>query len=176
MKLIFVHGPPAVGKLTIARELSTMSGLPLFHNHLVVDIVGLLYEFGTPPFIELREELWLDVFEKAATSGTSLIFTFNPEATVSDGFVDDVRRVVERDHGGEVVFVALDCPEQELEQRMDSPSREEHGKLRSRKLYRELRDQGAFAYRALPPPQVRIDTGTCTAEDAARRIFETLKL
>jgi tRNA uridine 5-carbamoylmethylation protein Kti12 len=32
MKLIFLYGPPAVGKLTVAQELVTLTGYKLFHN------------------------------------------------------------------------------------------------------------------------------------------------
>jgi cytidylate kinase len=39
MKLLFLYGPAASGKLTIARELTTLTGFALFHNHLVVDAV-----------------------------------------------------------------------------------------------------------------------------------------
>ena len=65
MKFIFLHGPPAVGKLTIARELATLTGWRLFHNHLTVDLVLSVYDFGTPGFIALREQIWLAVIRRA---------------------------------------------------------------------------------------------------------------
>ena len=37
--LVFLHGPAAAGKLTTARELSGRLGFPVFHNHLVVDLL-----------------------------------------------------------------------------------------------------------------------------------------
>ena len=37
MKLVFIWGPAASGKLTIARVLAAQTGITLFHNHLVVD-------------------------------------------------------------------------------------------------------------------------------------------
>jgi len=40
MKLVFIYGPPASGKLTVARELATLTGYRLFHNHLIVDAVA----------------------------------------------------------------------------------------------------------------------------------------
>jgi hypothetical protein len=39
MKLTFIYGLPATGKLTIAVELAAMTGYKLFHNHLVVDLL-----------------------------------------------------------------------------------------------------------------------------------------
>jgi adenylate kinase family enzyme len=43
MKLIFIYGPPASGKLTIAEILSERTGIPLFHNHLSRDLVKDIY-------------------------------------------------------------------------------------------------------------------------------------
>ncbi len=65
MKLIFLHGMPGVGKLTVATELAKLTGFKLFHNHLTVDLVTSLFEFGSQPFIELRERIWLDTFAQA---------------------------------------------------------------------------------------------------------------
>src|ERR1044071_3119830 len=76
MRLIFIHGPPAVGKLTVARELAELTGLPLFHNHLAVDVLTPVFEFGSPSFVKRRELIWLSVFQEAAKNDVSLIFTF----------------------------------------------------------------------------------------------------
>ena len=32
MKLVFIYGLPGVGKLTVAKELSIITGYKLFHN------------------------------------------------------------------------------------------------------------------------------------------------
>ena len=87
MHLIFIHGPAASGKLTVARELAKLTGLPLFHNHLVVDAVAALFPFGSAPFVRLREETWLAAFREAAEADHSLIFTFAPERTVRPEFI-----------------------------------------------------------------------------------------
>ena len=60
MKLVFLYGPPAVGKLTVGRELASRCGFPLFHNHLVVDALTPVFEFGSDAFVDLRERWWLD--------------------------------------------------------------------------------------------------------------------
>lgn len=48
MRVVFIHGPAAAGKYTIANELSKISGIPLFHNHLTVDLAKTLHDFDTP--------------------------------------------------------------------------------------------------------------------------------
>ena len=45
MWLVFLHGPPGSGKLTVGRELQSITGFRLFHNHLVVDLLESLFEF-----------------------------------------------------------------------------------------------------------------------------------
>ncbi len=66
MNLIFIHGSPAVGKLTVARELAKLTGFRLFHNHLTVDLVSSIFDFGSEPFVLLREQIWLAAFAEAA--------------------------------------------------------------------------------------------------------------
>jgi shikimate kinase len=62
LRLIFLHGLPGVGKLTVARELAQLTDYKLFHNHLAVDLVESVFEFGDRPFVELREMIWLTMF------------------------------------------------------------------------------------------------------------------
>jgi shikimate kinase len=172
MNLIFLHGPAASGKLTIGRELSRLTGYRLFHNHLVVDAVSAVFEFGSDPFVRLREEMWLAVFREAARRDVSLVFTFAPERTVRETFVEEAVAAVESG-GGRVLFVELACTEEELERRLEDGSRAAFGKLRSRSLFRELLATGAFDYPALPA-ELTIDTGRLTPAEAAALIRERL--
>lgn len=174
MKVVFIHGPAAVGKLTVANELADLTGFSLFHNHLVVDLVGSLFEFGSPPFVELRELLWLETFRVAAAADTSLIFTFNPEATVRPEFVERAAEVI-GSAGGRTDYVELYCSEAELERRIESPTRAQFGKLNSRARYRELRDTDAFAFPPLRAPIASIDTGTHSSREAALAIVAALE-
>jgi len=149
MKLVFVHGKPAVGKLTVARELAALSGYRLFHNHLTVDLVGAVFAFGSKAFIHLREEIWLATFREAALHDTSLIFTFAPEATVPATFVPKTIALVEA-LGGQVVFVELTCAESELERRLVDPARRAFTKLDSVEVFRQLKSGGAFDFPTIP--------------------------
>ena len=50
MNLVFIYGPPGVGKLTVAKELAGLTGYKLFHNHLSIDWVLPVFDFGSDPF------------------------------------------------------------------------------------------------------------------------------
>ncbi|WP_225781410.1 AAA family ATPase [Xenophilus sp. Marseille-Q4582] len=175
MKLVFIHGPVASGKLTVARELGRMTGYAVFHNHLVVDAVAAVFPFGSEPFVRLREKIWLDMMSEAALAGRSLIFTFAPESTVTEGFPARVAQSVGR-AGGMTHFVKLTVPAAEQEKRLTAPSRSEFGKLQSVDLLRELRSMFEAAERAMPVGDVEIDTSTHAPADAARAIVKALGL
>ncbi|HEV2913629.1 MAG TPA: AAA family ATPase [Pyrinomonadaceae bacterium] len=175
MKLIFLHGLPGVGKLTVARELAALTGFRVFHNHLTVDLVASVFEFGSQPFIELRELIWLAVLSRAAEARLAgLIFTFAFDRTVQSSFIENVRNIVEKQ--GEVLFVELKCSPEELERRIAQPSRRGSGKLSSVEQFRELREDGAFVDPGIPPDRVSVDTTEVSASDAARIIVDRLGL
>lgn len=176
MKLIFLHGLPGVGKLTVAREVAEMTGFRVFHNHLAVDLVESLFEFGSPPFVELRETIWLATFSQAVEAGLGgLIFTFAHDRTVREGFIGSVRKVVEAT-GGEVLFVELKCSPEELERRIAHPSRRSFGKLASVEQFRDLSEADAFARPDVPTDRLILDTTGVSAPDAARLIVNELGL
>ena len=175
MFVAFIHGPPASGKLTVAKKLHELTGLPLFHNHLAVDAALSLFEFGSEPFVRLRERIWLDTFHEAARAGCSFIFTFNPEATVRPAFIDAARRIVE-DAGGTIHFIELTCPRAEIERRLGDDSRTHFKKLQSVDVFRELVSSGAFEFPPLPDPALTIATDGVAPEEAARLILERLSV
>jgi hypothetical protein len=169
MDLVFIYGPPAAGKLTIARELGQRTGFAVFHNHATVDLLLEIFPFGSPAFVRLREEIWLEVVGEAAATRVGLIFTFNPERTVRLEFVPRlIRRVESAD--GRIHFVELVCPPAEIERRIENPSRAKFRKLRSIGLYRSLEEAGALTLPGLPPGGLAIDTVRSSPSESADAI------
>jgi hypothetical protein len=176
MRLIFIYGMPAAGKLTVARELALITGYQVFHNHLVVDMVQSVFEFGSKPFVELREQVWLSVFRQAAENQLpGLIFTFAPEGTVRPQFISDTVKTV-AEGSGSVDFVELTCPVEELKRRIPDASRLQFRKLSSVALFDQLQEGGVFDPFAMPEPRLSIDTSTCTPARAALEIARSLEL
>ena len=121
MQVIFIHGPAASGKHTIGSQLSRLTGLPLFHNHLAVDAATSLFNFGTQGFRNVRAAVWRSAFQEAAIAGRSFIFTFHPEATVDPGLITELVQSIES-VGGKVLFVELSCPPEVILKRLANPA------------------------------------------------------
>jgi adenylate kinase len=176
VKLIFLHGLPGVGKLTVARELAKLTGFRIFHNHLAVDLVESVFEFGSSPFVELREKIWLEVFSRAVAANLdALIFTFAFDSSVRESFIENTREVIESS-GGDVLYVELRCSTEELERRIEHPSRQGFGKLSSVERFRELKEAGAFVDPGIPTERLVVDTTELSASDAASLIVGQLGL
>ena len=170
MKLLFIYGRPAVGKLTVAREVAALTGGRLFHNHLAVNLALSVFAFGSPGFVEVREQVWMAVFRRALRDRVPLlIFTFNPEDSVPQRFIDALFAEVAA-AGGEVIPVELTASEAAIEARIESASRRQEGKLLDVKTYRELRRRGALATPVIAAPRLTLDTGALTPAQSARRI------
>jgi hypothetical protein len=175
MKLIVLYGRPAVGKLAVARELAALTGGRLFHNHLAVNLALSVFDFGTPAFVEVRERTWLTVFRRAIADGVPLlIFTFNPENSVPQKFIDDLFAEVAA-ACGEVIPIELTASEATIEARLGSESRKRDAKTLDVGTYRQLLAKGAFDTPIIRETRLSLDTGEMEAADAAGRIAAVLR-
>lgn len=77
MKLVIIFGPHAVGKMTVGQELSKITGLKLFHNHMTIDIVSDLFENMPDERGRLTGLFRKEIFEAYSKSVEyGMIFTF----------------------------------------------------------------------------------------------------
>jgi hypothetical protein len=175
--LVYLYGPPAAGKLTIAERLAERTGWRLFHNHLTVNAIAPVFEFASPAFTEVLHRLRLDVFATAARSGVGLIFTNNSAWSGQDArarfvtFADGAARIV-AENGGTTQFVQITAPAAVLESRVADASRRAHGKLLDVRRLRELLASHDAA--PLHPDDMIVDSDDVTPEAAADRIAAEL--
>lgn len=168
--LLYLYGPPASGKLTVATGLAELTGFSLFHNHLSVDAVSCVLPFGSEPFTEVLHGLRLDMFQTAARSGISLIFTNNSAWSGPDArsrfaaFATAAERLVQAE-GGRTVFVKLTAPLAVLEERVGQESRRRLGKLTDTARLRVV--VTGLDQSKLHPDDLEIDTSVASAEEAA---------
>lgn len=128
MHLVVLFGPPAVGKMTVGREVARLTPYKLFHNHVTIEPLLPIFAFGSPPFETLRAELRRRIMEEAVAHDLpGLVFTFvwpldEPAATAHvEGVIAPVV-----DAGQPVDFVELWSSQETRLGREGTPLRLEH--------------------------------------------------
>lgn len=175
MKLIFIYGAPAVGKLTVSQELSKQTGFKVFHNHLSIDCIKPVFDFGTPSFARLIELIRVETIAEAALQNVDLIYTFCYAKNFDEPHVEKIIQAVES-NGGEIYFVLLTCDRAENEKRVFAESRKKFGKANNLNILNEIFDKYDLSS---PVPQretLLIDNTYLAPENAAKKIIEHFHL
>ena len=173
MKLIFLYGPPASGKYTIAKALAQKTGYKLFHNHLTVDLAKGVFDFGTKPFWELVHKIRLDIFETAVKENIpGMIFTYVYQKDSDDDYF--VRQVLEKveSNGGEIVFIQIYCERQELLKRVKEQSRKQFQKVKTEKGLLEMLNHGDLFSPISFVQNHKIDNTNLTVDQAVTKTLE----
>jgi len=169
MKLVVIYGPPAIGKFSVAKKLSEMTGYRLFHNHASLDFVSTLFEFGTPKFNHLVMKYRMEMLEEAAKSEINAIFTsawvkgYNPKV------INDLKSIIAK-HGGEICFVYLYADRKELLKRAEGKSRRLYGKIKGKDQLAEFIKGRRFDRRAPISGSFTIDNTHVKPKKAAEMI------
>ena len=191
MDMLVIFGPPAVGKMTVGREVARLTGYKLFHNHMTVEPVLELFEFGSPPFGRLVSEFRTRVIEEAAESDLpGLVFTFvwaldDPgDKKLVDGYVEIVES-----RGGTVRYVELYASQVERLARNATPDRLDakrskrdveasNGWLRDADEQRLLNTTSDHELKSLVGgrPHVKLDNTDLSPQETAARIVAALDL
>lgn len=174
MNLIFIYGPPAVGKLTVANELEKLTGYKNFHGHRSLDAVHDIFEFGNKSAVEIVKKFRESVLEGAAVEGLpGLIFTYVYHA--GDPWIQHMVERIEH-HGGRICFVQLTAPEEILIQRLTFPSRMKNSKLKDPDVFRKLLIDYNLTAKIDQPNNLTIDTTKTSPAESAEKIVEYFHL
>jgi shikimate kinase len=175
VKLVFLYGPPAVGKYTIAKALATDLGWPLFHNHIVIDCVNALIQRGEDGFLDACADVRIALTSRALANGKSLVSTFVYATGTDDAFVERIRATVHA-VGGRFCAVRLHCSVESLIQRCAAPHRAPMGKIATvESLHSVLDRYDCFS----PIPNVEslvVATDVLSATESAQHIRTHFRL
>src|SRR6187399_2745274 len=131
MKLLFLHGAPAVGKLTVAKALLEAVPGRLFDNHAAIDVARTVFDFGAPGFWELVLKVRCSVLEAAAAQSTPLVVMTSCYADPDDLPAFNQFEAIVQQSGGQLLPVFLRCSKDEAVRRVGNPDRAQRKKMTS---------------------------------------------
>jgi hypothetical protein len=174
-KLLFLHGAPAAGKLTIAQALLRLCPGRLFDNHAALDFAKTIFDFGAPGFWPLVHNVRLQAIEQAARHRIPLLVYTSCYSDPEDRpFVEAVEGILGQ-YQGELLPVYLQCPKALLQQRVGNADRIERQKVTSV----EGLEQCLTQWNLVPLPRSNcliVDSGKLGPEGAARQICDHFDL
>ena len=128
MKFVVIFGPHAVGKMTVGQELSKLTGLKLFHNHMTIDLVANFFDYFTPQGNRLVHLFRQEIFEEVSKSDLyGMIFTYMWAFDLQSDwdYIDNVCNLFES-RGSEIYFVELEADYDVRIERNKTPNRLEN--------------------------------------------------
>jgi hypothetical protein len=123
--LLFVVGPPAVGKMTVGQAITERTGLRLLHNHISIELALRYFDYGTPAFNRIDAEIRRRIIEEVAASDLpGLVFTFAWAFNLpADQAAVDEYAMPFRERGARVLFAELEATQAERLKRNECVSR-----------------------------------------------------
>ncbi len=125
MKLVFILGDAAVGKMTVGQELMKKTGLRLFHNHMTIEpVIEIFGRYDGKTIAEMRDLIFRNF---AASDNYGMIFTMMMDFDLPSEweYLDHIRKIFEP-YGTEFYYVELIAPQDVRLKRNVSGNRLKH--------------------------------------------------
>lgn len=183
MKLVFLIGDAAVGKMTVGQELMKITDLRLFHNHMTIEpAIEIFGYFHNNSIYRMREVIFE---EYAASNNYGLIFTYMWAFDQKSDwdYVEHVTNIF-RKNGSDVYYVELVAPQEIRLQRNITENRLKNKASKqniensnqrlidSDKKYRCISNEDEIPF----DNYIKIDNSTLSAELVANMIKEQFNL
>lgn len=170
---LFIYGPPASGKRSVAEVLAESYGFKLLDNHLTRNVAQRLFAISTPEFFQLVERLRIELLAAAARAGVDVVAT---TAFVHPADRPHIERLVQASQSGnaQVAFVQLRPRKSVLEQRVTDPSRAANLKITDVGLLRADLERYDFMT-PIHTGDLSIDNSQLTPDEVARIVVAALE-
>lgn len=175
MRLIYLHGPPAVGKLTVAKHLVALTGARLFDNHVAIDFARSVLDFEQDGFWKLVTRARLLALEASAQEDVSLVVMTSCYSDPEDrGTLEAYEETLNR-FNAKILPVFLHCSEEEMQRRVANQERKERRKIS------DVQELARFVSETIctPIPRgncLRLSTENVSPADTAEKIVMHFRL
>ncbi len=183
MKLVFLIGNGAVGKMTVGQELMKLTGLRLFHNHMTIEPVIEVFGYYNGTVVSKMRQIIFEEFAKSDNYG--MIFTYMWAFDQQSDW-DSVERVTNifKEQGAEVYYVELVASQEvrlkrnETENRLKNKASKRDLEASRERILRQDEKYRLESYDGEVPYEnyIKIDNTNLSPEEVARMIQERFSL
>lgn len=185
MKLLFLIGNAAVGKMTVGQELMKITNLRLFHNHMTIEPVIEIFGYYDSNVINRLRDVVFEEF--SASDNYGMIFTYMWAFDLQSDwdYVEHVKNIFRKNNDeAEFYYVELVSSKEIRQQRNVSENRLKNKASKNdiaasnRRLldddekYRLESRDGEICF----DKYIKIDNSNLSPQDAAKQIKEYFKL
>lgn len=183
MKLVFIIGDAAVGKMTVGQELMIITDLRLFHNHMTIEaVIEVFGRYDGKAISELR-----DVFFRnyAASGNYGMIFTYMMDFDLPSEweYLEHVKGIF-GPYGTTFYYVELIAPQEIRLRRNVSENRLKHKaskrdqEISNQRLINDDLNHRCVSYEGEIPfdNYLRVDNSDKEPDEVARLIKNTFDL
>lgn len=125
MKLVYIIGNTAVGKMTVGQELMKLTGLRLFHNHMTIEPVIEVFGYRDSKTVHRLREVIFEEFAQSDNEGLIFTFVWAFDRQEDWDYVAHVTGIFEK-HGAQVYYAELVAPQEVRLQRNETENRLKH--------------------------------------------------
>lgn len=172
---MFIHGIPAVGKLTVAKQIENSIASKLFDNHVAIDTALSIFEVGEPGFWDLVQNIRTSVLTAALEQNIQIVIMTYCYADPEDKIAIDQFEDIYKSYGGEILPVYLYCSEQEAMKRIGNIDRAKRKKISTKNGLQNFLSENNITW--LPQKNcLKLTTENITAKETAEIIIQHFKL
>ncbi len=183
MKLLFLLGDAAVGKMTVGQELMKITGLRLFHNHMTIEpVIEIFGRYDGKTIFEMRDIIFKNF---AASENDGMIFTYMMDFDMPSEweYLEHVRKIFEP-YGTTFYYVELIAPQEVRlkrnvsENRLKNKASKRDTESSNKRLINDDRNHRCVSREGEIPfdNYLRIENSTIRPEDAAGIIKDAFGL
>ena len=183
MKLVFILGNAAVGKMTVGQALMKITDLRLFHNHMTIEpVMEIFGTYDSKTINELRELIFTNF---AASDNYGMIFTlmmaFDQKSDWD--YLEHIKSIF-TPYGTEFYYVELIASQEirlkrnETENRLKNKPSKRDLSVSNQRLIDDDRKYRCVSFEGEIPFEnyLRIDNSDKSPDEAAMLIKETFRL
>ena len=179
MKLLFIFGNAAVGKMTVGQELMKITGLRLFHNHMAIELTIEILGYYDACMVKRLRGIVFEEYLKSNNEGIIFTYLWAFDMQSDWDYITHLVRLYES-QGAEIYCVELVTSREirwkrnETENRLRNKASKRDLEFSRKTFYDIDKKHRAESFEGEIPFKnyIRIDNSNLEPEEAARMIKE----